>query len=182
MKYILLACAALNYLSFFCCLFAIFRSHKEVYSLQFSLLKLNTLALWIAGPVLIWNSPPHAGFLVISAVQLMCLVGFWATSGIASKNQFTTVYSKDTPVKLVRTGLYRFVRHPFYLIYLVTYGSLIFVAPSLIYTALVVSITMIYIHAARAEEAKFQASILSDEHKRYQDETGMFLPKIKKAV
>ncbi|MES2526667.1 MAG: methyltransferase [Bdellovibrionota bacterium] len=181
MKYTLLTCATLNYLSYFCCLFAIFRSHKEVHSLQFSLLKLNTLALWVSGPVLIWNSTPHAGYLFISVVQLLCLAGFWSTSRIASRNQFTTVYSKDTPVKLVRSGLYKYVRHPFYLIYLMTYGSIVFVAPSMIYSALVVSITALYIHAARTEEAKFQASVLSLEHKRYQDETGMFLPKIKKA-
>jgi protein-S-isoprenylcysteine O-methyltransferase Ste14 len=178
MKIALLICAVANYFSFFWSTIRVFRGHPDFKALPFRLLQLNTIALWIAGPFLIWNSQVHQGFPIIIMIQLLCLISFWKTSGIARENQFTAVYSKDTPVRLVRSGPYRYVRHPFYVIYMTCYISIAFVEFSLPYSLLTLSIISLYVHAAHTEEKKFEASGLSDEHKLYRSQTGMFFPKL----
>jgi protein-S-isoprenylcysteine O-methyltransferase Ste14 len=76
----------------------------------------------------------------------------------------------------MQDGPYRFVRHPFYACYLLTWaaGAIATGRVSLMFTFL--TMLVIYASAARMEERKFEGSPLATSYRRYRARTGMFVP------
>ena len=83
----------------------------------------------------------------------------------------------DAPVHLVTWGPYRFVRHPFYASYLLSFIAAVLYAPTFLtvsawlYATIAVSLT------ARGEERRLCASPLGDEYREYMQTTGRFFPR-----
>jgi protein-S-isoprenylcysteine O-methyltransferase Ste14 len=95
-----------------------------------------------------------------------------------ARQPLTAIFEPDVPAQMVVAAPYNLVRHPFYLAY-----SLFWVAGwvgTATWTSAAVAALMIrtYVIAARNEEAKFAASPLAAAYRRYQRETGFFLPKL----
>jgi protein-S-isoprenylcysteine O-methyltransferase Ste14 len=84
----------------------------------------------------------------------------------------------DAAAQIVNWGPYRYVRHPFYVAFLMTQAAAFLVAPHLItaigfvYAIVVLSLT------ARREEARLLASTLGTEYRSYMTRTGRLLPGI----
>ncbi len=118
-----------------------------------------------------WRASGLALFALAHAI-------FWCAVAAHGRERPREAFSYDRPGRLVRTGPYRWVRHPFYLAYTVawTAGAVATAAPELIPTVLVMFV--MYRSAAAAEEATFLASGLADEYRAYQRRTGMFLPRV----
>ncbi|MDP1570946.1 MAG: isoprenylcysteine carboxylmethyltransferase family protein [Vicinamibacterales bacterium] len=86
--------------------------------------------------------------------------------------------SDPLPAGLVTTGPFAWIRHPFYAAYWlgllaapVATASPVLAIPTVIYT-------VVFVVAARREEALLLASAMGDQYRGYAARTGMFLPGI----
>jgi protein-S-isoprenylcysteine O-methyltransferase Ste14 len=94
----------------------------------------------------------------------------------------TLAFDDDTPSFLLRHGPYRYVRHPFYLSYLLfwtgTACTFSAVWPWLV-PAVMISV---YANAASREEGKFARSDLAAAYHAYRQRAGMFFPRVSALV
>ncbi len=113
-----------------------------------------------------------AGFVLLVASQLVFRAAVWATAA----HKLSLAFSSDVPTRLNQSGIYRRVRHPFYLAYTLTWLAV--VVGTLHPGALLMLIVMLgfYLTAARREEKKFLGSPLAAAYRDYQGQAGMFLP------
>ena len=99
-------------------------------------------------------------------------------SPVTKGNGFPLAFSKNLPSHLVKQGLYRHIRHPFYSMYLGTYLTVsLFIFDPLLW-CIFASLIYIYYVAAIREEEKFLATGFRDEYLIYRQQAGMFFPKI----
>lgn len=102
---------------------------------------------------------------------------FWRCVKENKNTPLTLAYSPDLPSHVVRTGPYRWVRHPFYVSYLLGYIAGVLATGQPLLLAIVFGMGVIYYHAARTEEGKFARSPMRDAYAAYKARTGMFFPK-----
>jgi protein-S-isoprenylcysteine O-methyltransferase Ste14 len=112
--------------------------------------------------------------MYLSALALF----FWAIP-YARANQFSLAFSKDQPTTIVRTGPYRFIRHPFYCAYLLFWIAGIFAAyqPFLILSVVVMG--SFYLRAIVLEEKCFLRGPLGREYAEYCQTTGRLIPRFR---
>jgi protein-S-isoprenylcysteine O-methyltransferase Ste14 len=120
---------------------------------------------------------PWQYVLGISLLGASCLL-FGVTARTIRKDPFTLAFSTDAPRQLVQHGPYRWIRHPFYTSYMMTYvaGSVLTMHALVMIAA--VAMGGIYVLAARMEEAKFLSGPLGGAYRAYRDATGAFLPRL----
>jgi len=94
------------------------------------------------------------------------------------RRPLSLAWSVDAPEHLVTRGPYRWVRHPFYLSYILAWtgAALVTAAPASAVVPAVVC--LLFLGTARQEEEKFARSPLAAEYGAYRRLTGMFLPRI----
>lgn len=104
---------------------------------------------------------------------------FWWAIAATRQRRLTLAFSADEPRHLQTAGPYRFVRHPFYLAYLLFWSAGLIATGEWFLILTVAAMFALYFRAARLEEAKFAASSLNEKYSNYRKQTGMFIPKIK---
>ena len=90
--------------------------------------------------------------------------------------RLSVAFTTDVPEHLVSSGPYRYIRHPFYTSYCLTWLASAVVAHSVLLLASFVCMTRLSRWAARFEERKFSESGLASVYRRYRANTGMFIP------
>ena len=118
-----------------------------------------------------------AAFLYCSAIAV-----FWWAIAANRVKPLSACFSEEEQLHLVQHGPYRFVRHPFYCSYLLTWmaGS---VATQSIWLGLtVVTMLALYTLAASKEESKFVNGPLGPVYSAYRSRTGQFLPSPRKLL
>jgi protein-S-isoprenylcysteine O-methyltransferase Ste14 len=118
---------------------------------------------------------------IISASAALLLYGLAALlfhSAIRANRErpLTVVFTKNLPVHLVTSGPYRYIRHPFYAAYCLTWFATAVATRSYLVLGIFLCMTAAYFCAARYEESKFAQSHLGSEYTSYRNRTGMFLP------
>lgn len=99
-------------------------------------------------------------------------------AGYISHEAFNKAVSTNGDVRYVlKGGLFKLVRHPFYFSLILITSSLFLFLRSYILLAGLVIVTIILARDARKEE-KHLLEIFGDEYLSYQQRTGMFLPKV----
>ncbi|HEX4167907.1 MAG TPA: methyltransferase [Bryobacteraceae bacterium] len=112
-----------------------------------------------------------------AALYLAALALFWWTFAANRRRPLSACFSKTEHLHLVQHGPYRFVRHPFYCSYLLSWlaGAVGTLNPMLFLTFF--AMLTLYWTAARNEEGKFAASALAKEYSVYRSSTGRFVPR-----
>ena len=132
----------------------------------------------VAHFVVLFFTPLISPALGAAASALYCLafVIFWSAIDVNRKQPLAACFSGNEQLHLVERGPYRFVRHPFYCSYLLTWlaGGVATLNPLLLATFVVMAV--LYRVAATKEEKKFAASPLADDYRRYRRCTGQFFP------
>ena len=110
---------------------------------------------------------------------MVSLVTFWWAIFTAKKIGFALSGGIE---KLLVTGPYSLVRHPFYTSYCFTW-----IGTSIVFNSIVLWSTLVYLFAfyyivAVREENIILKSIYSGEYEAYQKRVGMFLPRIPKWI
>lgn len=108
---------------------------------------------------------------------LAALSLFWWAIKTNRKLPLSWAFQDDCPVHLVRSGPYRWIRHPFYTSYVLAWlaGGVGTSDWRLIMSTLVMFV--IYNRAAGHEEQKFAQSGLALSYDQYRATTGRFLPR-----
>ena len=118
-----------------------------------------------------------AGQAQAAALLYLCALGlFWWAVRTGSRGALSAAFSPDTPQHLFDRGPYRFIRHPFYCSYLLTWTAGIVATAWLWLLPSLAVMLVIYVWAAVVEEAKFARSPLASAYERYRSHTGLFFP------
>jgi protein-S-isoprenylcysteine O-methyltransferase Ste14 len=92
------------------------------------------------------------------------------------QKELTVAFTNDPPQQMLNAGPYQFVRHPFYLSYLIFWLANA-TATSTWWPWLVLAFMCgLYTVAAKKEEKKFRNSALASFYEEYRHRSGMFLP------
>jgi len=102
---------------------------------------------------------------------------FWSLTTIRGR-AFPVAYSRVLPKKIVTSGPYAWVRHPFYLAYSMTWMAGLVTTLKVMLIPTVIVMLAFYIDAVRCEEKLLFAGHLRDEYVAYKARIGIIGPKI----
>lgn len=93
--------------------------------------------------------------------------------------RLSLAFSDDVPNHLNEKGPYRWIRHPFYTSYLLTWIGGTLATAQIASVVALVGMTVFYCVAAVREERKFLNSPLATIYRHYQQSAGMFFPRLR---
>ncbi len=111
------------------------------------------------------------------ALFIGSMIVFGWTIQSTRQDRPTLAFTEDLPSFLLHQGPYRYVRHPFYLSYLMFWVGTAVATPGVLPWLVPVLMLAIYLHAAKREEQKFERSELAAAYNAYRVKAGMFLPR-----
>ena len=123
-----------------------------------------------------WVAPRDA--IIPLPLYAAALALFFWTIQTTRKREFVLAFTKIVPSALTVEGPYAFVRHPFYVSYLVYHFANAVATTALLPWAMFGLMLAIYIVAARGEEQFLSQGEYKDAYGAYRRRTGMFLPKL----
>lgn len=112
-----------------------------------------------------------------SVLYIFCLFLFGYLIRLTRRQKLSLAFCKDSPEFMYQTGPYRYVRHPFYTCYILSYIAGLVATLNPILLAVVAFMFIIYTMAARMEEQKFAHSELAQDYADYKARTWRFFPK-----
>lgn len=120
---------------------------------------------------------PHGAAMPVALYAASLTLFLWAV--VATRRQrLTLAFSEDSPQHLAADGPYRFVRHPFYVSYMLFWLANAVATAAWAPWIVLAAMSGIYVLAAVREEGKFMRSTVGDLYEEYRRQTGMFFPKI----
>ena len=121
---------------------------------------------------------PLFASLVGIVLMLVSEAVFWGAIVQTRGARLNPAFTLDRPADFVRTGPYRFVRHPFYTSYLVFWTGFAIATWTVWSIPLVIGFAVMYWRAAVEEEAKFAETAMAGAYADYVGRTGRFFPKL----
>jgi len=100
----------------------------------------------------------------------------WTRRTVVDRH-FYVALSGEVPGAVCDAGPYRYVRHPFYLSYMVAFVAVAVAFPSFIVSGVCLLNIGLFVHMAIDDERVLAASPLGADYKRYKMRVGMFLPR-----
>lgn len=152
----------------------VIEKRSRIFAICFLVSVFSTLAFQYRYP-----RPESTLSYVCFMVLFVAIIIFFCAVAANRKKKLTAVHSSDLPSHLTRSGPYRYVRHPFYLAYILTFFSSALASEHAVPTLCAAVAFANYLYAAYSEEAKFAKSALAGEYRAYQASTGMFLPRLR---
>ncbi len=147
------------------------RGMKVISILTFASFVWFAIRLFVSAPSGLWS--------VAIAFFLLSIALFAWTVQSSRKNRPTLAYDTDEPSFLLQHGPYHYVRHPFYLSYLLFWTGTAIASRGLAPWAVPVVMLLVYWDAARREEQKFAHSSLAPAYAHYRAQAGMLLPRLR---
>jgi protein-S-isoprenylcysteine O-methyltransferase Ste14 len=119
---------------------------------------------------------PNFRQVIASVLNLCSLIMFWSAKKAHGGSRPLLAFAERIPFVFIKTGPYRFVRHPFYASYLYAWIGGGLAAQSIIAWVPVAALILFYHSAASREEDEFLKSPLSESYEAYQRKTKRFVP------
>lgn len=138
-----------------------------------------TVATQIVTTLVLMIASSDRGWLLMGIsvlLYVLSLMLFWWS--IFTAKQLDFAFS-DKVGSIVTTGPFGIVRHPFYVSYVLAWLSSTLLFNSLILWITLTYLITFYILSARKEEKVILKSVYSKEYRKYIQDVGMFLPRIK---
>jgi protein-S-isoprenylcysteine O-methyltransferase Ste14 len=128
---------------------------------------------------LLWaDTQPEWAQLVGLLLQVASLALFWAAIQASRQRQLLLAFDPGNPRSLVDVGPYRYVRHPFYVSYIILWGGWALATWSPWAIVPLAVMVGIYVYAARDEERKFGLTEMAADYAAYRKRVGFFFPRI----
>lgn len=180
MKELIFTISLLNWLGFAWAGIYYFRIKKSSGMFMINLVKGLSVLTWVYGSILVLQTEKYQLLNSILAIliQLSSLALFWYSYRAVRTSKFSFAFTGEQPELLVTHGPYKYIRHPFYSAYILSYLSLFIFVTDLIMGVLVVVFFLLYARAARQEESKFAQSRLAEPYANYKRTTGMLMPRL----
>ena len=179
LDYVLIVFTLTNYFYYAYSVSGVFRSYSSMNQLAYSVLKMTSVFTWFVN---FYALAIHIGRLSVIGIyiclvlQVAAFILFQTCRRIIRYRGLTIVFSKDQASHLLEVGPYKFIRHPFYLTYLISYFSISFLTFEPLSFLMSFIMLGVYIYAALFEERKFMQGELRERYIQYQSRTGMFFP------
>lgn len=179
----------LAYLSFWYSSLRIFKKTEKLSMNHRLVFKIMTLALWnyslyslIFLPTSIYDTASSFSNRIVFFCSVLLTTSsiflFWLAAKAIKKFNFDVIFSENIPESIVKTGPYRYIRHPFYSSYILTYLSIILMNFDLLASSLAALLIIYYYWAASQEEKIFLLSHFNTEYSDHIKKTKMFFPRI----
>ena len=167
------------YASFIVGIWIVFRkTHSDAPMLV--VLKLGALVSAGAYVFTIFNSEPAFDRNLAGVFLYAASFGLFIWSSIWTRTtKLTLAFSSDKPLFVLKYGPWKYVRHPFYTAYLLSYIAGTVTSGEIWTLSFFLGMTLVYFLAAQAEEQKFANSDLQEEWLAWKNKTGMFLPNLR---
>ena len=120
------------------------------------------------------NTPQFVGLALMIASFLL----FWWTIAESRSARLLAAFDEKLPHCVLRTGPYAWVRHPFYVSYLLKWGGWALAAWDIWALVPVIAMGTTYYVAAGEEEASFTDSENAEAYEIYRKQTGRFFPRL----
>jgi protein-S-isoprenylcysteine O-methyltransferase Ste14 len=128
--------------------------------------------------IVLSQAPTNIMYWLGTATSLSSTLLFWRCIQVNKRKPLTGAYMENLPEHLQARGPYKYIRHPFYTSYILSYvgGAMV---SQLGWTLLLVLVpALIYTHASMYEEAKFMQSGLNTHYNAYKRQAGRFWPRL----
>jgi protein-S-isoprenylcysteine O-methyltransferase Ste14 len=100
----------------------------------------------------------------------------WARRTVVDRN-FYVGLAGEVPPAVCDAGPYRYVRHPFYVSYMVAFVGVAVAFPSVIVTGVCVFNIGLFVYMALDDEKALLASPVAADYQAYRRQVGMFVPR-----
>jgi protein-S-isoprenylcysteine O-methyltransferase Ste14 len=101
----------------------------------------------------------------------------WTRRTVVDRH-FYIALAGEVPPALCDAGPYRYVRHPFYLSYMLSFVGVAVAFPSLIVSGACLVNIGLFVYMAIDDERVLLASPLGADYRSYQERVGMFVPRL----
>jgi len=116
---------------------------------------------------------------VFGIIVLLASYGlYWLTIRESTNAKLLSAFDERMPHGLLKTGPYKYVRHPFYTSYLLLWGGWAIATWSIWSLVPLSFMVTTYWVATRDEEGKFATTPMAEEYAAYASKTGRFFPKL----
>jgi protein-S-isoprenylcysteine O-methyltransferase Ste14 len=137
---------------------------------------------FISGMVCVLVMGLFYGLLVPAAVcgailSLGAVILYEWTRRIVIDRNFYVGLAGEVPPALCDAGPYRYVRHPFYLSYMVAFLGVAVAFPSLVVSAVCLLNIGLFVYMGLDDERVLLASSLGADYRAYRGRVGMFVPR-----
>jgi protein-S-isoprenylcysteine O-methyltransferase Ste14 len=110
-----------------------------------------------------------------AAFSVLSLVLYeWARRTVVGR-RFSVALAGDVPEEVCESGPYRYIRHPFYLSYIIASLGMLVATANLIAVVAFVFNTSLFIYMARDDEGTLAASALGKQYTAYKQRVGALL-------
>jgi protein-S-isoprenylcysteine O-methyltransferase Ste14 len=121
---------------------------------------------------LAWYQVLCGGVLALCSVVLY----EWTRRSVLDRH-FWTGLGGEVPAAVCEHGPYRFVRHPFYLSYMVAFVGAVVAFPSVVMAAVCVLNIALFVYMVFDDERVLLRSPLAADYEAYRRRVGMFVPR-----
>lgn len=135
--------------------------------------------VYVAALVRLWTvgAPSSAMTAAAAVLMLGAFLLFHLTRRGSPPRCLPVAFEAAAPQRLVAEGPHRFIRHPFYVSYMLYWVSVVLSAPHVVTLAGAAAIILIYVVTATREEQRLLNSPLETDYREYQRRTGRFIPR-----
>ena len=136
-----------------------------------------TACILIGSVLIVTRDGPKFGLDILAVVLAISSSTLFAWGVVTvQRGRLTAAFSSDVATEVITDGPFHYVRHPFYVSYLLCYLQAVILSRSRWAILPLLWMAGIYIHAALLEERKFLNSPLAGEYHRYAARTSRFIP------
>lgn len=169
------------FLSFWHSSVVVFRRQKSKRSFQSWCLKILSILVWngtyVCCYVGAFSKDIQLTVLCAFTLTVSFILYWWSVRSLRQNSQtLSVIFESTTGPTIIQEGLYRWVRHPFYLSYILAYLA---VATWVTYwplSFLALMLAFLYVFAAQKEEKEILQSPLAAEYLEYCKTAGRFGP------
>ena len=167
-------------LTFLGSMLVFFRGQRGDWSFRLVLFASILAALFaIFVPLSDRNAIGGTAFAIALTLLITAQALFWSAVRAHGKNRPSGAFALDPPTTVTVRGPYRFVRHPFYLAYVLGFAAGAVLTEALWALTVPVWMSFVYAVAARQEEELILGSSLATAYREYMERVGGLLPRLR---